>query len=93
MSSNDSSSGVLLCLMRIAFVIMIIILFVMVLLTGVYYALDLGVQGACRAVHDDQPFLINFVTDKLIEWNVMPYYSSEINRTVIDVISDCSNNI
>ncbi|CAF1109577.1 unnamed protein product, partial [Rotaria sordida] len=93
MSSNDSSSGVLLCLIRIAFVIMIIILIVMVLLTGVYYALDLGVQGACRAVHDDQPFLINFVTDKLIEWNVMPYYSSEINRTVIDVISDCSNNI
>ncbi|CAF1147390.1 unnamed protein product [Rotaria sordida] len=93
MSSNNGSSGILLCLIHIAFVIMIIILVIMVLLTGVYYALDLVVQGACRTVHDDQPFLINFIIDRLIKSNIMPYYSSEINRTVTDVISDCRNHI
>ncbi|CAF0996212.1 unnamed protein product [Rotaria sp. Silwood1] len=92
-SNNNGSSGILLCVMRIAFVIIIIILIAMILLTGVYYAVDLVVQGACRTVHDDQPFLINFIIDKLIESNIMPYYTSEINRTVTDVVSDCRNHI
>lgn len=50
--------------MRIAFGVMIILLVVLVLLTGVYYTLDLAVQGTCRTVHDDQPYLINVVTGK-----------------------------
>ena len=52
--------------MRIAFFIMLIILIAMTLVTGVYYATDLTLQGACRVVHDDQPFIINFTTCKLI---------------------------
>ncbi|CAF4230070.1 unnamed protein product [Rotaria sp. Silwood2] len=92
-SSNNGPSGILLCVMRIAFILIIIILIAMVLVTGVYYAVDLVVQGACRTVHDDQPFLIDLVIDKVIELNVMPYYNSEINRTVNDVISDCRNHI
>jgi hypothetical protein len=52
--------------MRIGFGVMMIMLIVMILLTGVYYALDLALHGSCRAVHNDQPFLINFATGKYL---------------------------
>jgi len=84
-NSNNGPSGVVLCLMRIAFVVMIIILVVMVLLTGVYYALDLAVQGTCRTVHDDQPFLINFITGKsfyIFIWNWNLYFFFEFYRQI-----------
>jgi hypothetical protein len=84
-NSNNGPSGVVLCLMRIAFVVMIIILVVMVLLTGVYYALDLAVQGTCRTVHDDQPFLINFITGKnfyIFIWNLNLYFFFEFYRQI-----------
>lgn len=45
--------------MRTAFFIMMIFLLLLVLLTTVVYAIDLANQGVCRAVHDDQPYLIN----------------------------------
>jgi hypothetical protein len=67
MSASNGPSSLILCLMRIAFGIMIVMLIILVLLTGVYYALDLAVQGSCRTVHDDQPFLINFVTGKYFD--------------------------
>jgi hypothetical protein len=52
--------------MRIAFAIMIILFIVLLLLTGVCYALDLAVQGSCRTIHDDQPFLVNMLSGKYI---------------------------
>ncbi len=58
---NKSPSRVLLCLMRIAFFLMIIMLVIMVILTGGYYAVNLSVQGACRAAHDDQSFWVSFI--------------------------------
>ncbi len=66
MNSNNGSSGVVLCLMRIAFIVMIILLVVLAILTGIYYTLDLALQSTCRTVHDDQPFLINLITGKYI---------------------------
>ena len=45
--------------MRLAFFLMMIFLLLLVLLTIVFYTLDLANQGLCRAVHDDQPYLIN----------------------------------
>jgi len=65
-NSKNGPSGVVLCLMRIAFFVMIILFVVLILLTGVYYALDLAVQSTCRTAHDDQPFLINLITSKYI---------------------------
>ena len=53
-------------MIRIAFALMIVILIILVLLTTVYYALDLVVQGGCRTIHDDQPFLIDFALGKFI---------------------------
>jgi hypothetical protein len=47
--------------MRIIFIPMAIMLVVIVLLTGVLYAVDLFAQGACRTVHDDQAFLVPFL--------------------------------
>ncbi len=58
---NKRPSRVLLCSMRIAFFVMIIMLVIMVILTGGYYALNLSLQGACRAGHDDQSFLVSFI--------------------------------
>jgi hypothetical protein len=54
--------SVVLCWMRIVFTPMLIMLIVIVLLTGALYGVDLVVQGACRTVHDDQPFLVSFLT-------------------------------
>lgn len=62
----NSNNGVVLCLMRIAFIVMIILLVILALLTGIYYTLDLALQSTCRTVHDDQPFLINLITGKYI---------------------------
>ena len=64
MKSSNGPSRVLLCLMRLAFVVMVILLIALLLLSGVYYAMDLVVQGTCRTVHDDQPFLISFLSGK-----------------------------
>ncbi len=61
---NKPGNNVVLCFMRIAFVVMIILLVIMALLTGIYYALDLAMQSTCRTVHDDQPFLINLMSGK-----------------------------
>lgn len=58
-SKKGNSSGVVPCLMRLAFFIMMIFLLLLVLLTIVFYTLDLANQGFCRTVHDDQPYLIN----------------------------------
>ncbi|CAF1620621.1 unnamed protein product [Rotaria magnacalcarata] len=93
MESDNGSSGVLFCFIRIAFIIMIIMLITMVLLTGVYYALDLAVQGACRTVHDDQPWLINFAIDNLVGLNNLFVDRAEMNRTTYNVINDCRDNV
>ncbi len=61
---NSSPSGVVLCLMRIAFFFMMILFIVMVVVTGIYYVLDLTLQSSCRTVHDDQPYLINLISGK-----------------------------
>ena len=36
----------------------------MALVTGVYYALDLAIQGTCRSLYDDQPYLINVLASQ-----------------------------
>ena len=60
--NNDSGRcGALVCFMRIAFTLMIIMLILMAIVTGVYYTLDLAVHSACRTVHKDRSFLIPFV--------------------------------
>ncbi|CAF4352140.1 unnamed protein product, partial [Adineta steineri] len=43
--TNKSSSCVVPCLMRLAYSIMVIIFIIMVIFSGVYYALDLSIQG------------------------------------------------
>ena len=67
-SSRQVSSGVWLCLMRIAFVVISIVLIILVVLTGVYYTADLSLQAGCRMVHDDQPLLVSFI---LGEWHLV----------------------
>jgi hypothetical protein len=52
--------------MRIAFFVMIILLVILVLVSGVYYVLDLVVQGSCQSIHNDQPHLINIISGKYI---------------------------
>jgi hypothetical protein len=107
--TSGSSSGVWFCLMRMGFGVMIIMLIIMVLLTGVYYGLDLAVQGACRTVHDDQPFLVSFLTgksiphilmefnfnyiDKFIGTNVIFINGTDVNTTIINVIHDCRDQV
>ena len=61
-SKSKGTSGVARCSMRIVFGLMMVLMIIAVLLAGVLYAVDLFVQGACRVVHDDQPFLISFLT-------------------------------
>lgn len=48
--------------MRIAFFVMIVMLIVLVIITGAYYALNLALQSGCRSMHDDQPFLVSLIT-------------------------------
>ena len=91
--SKNVSSGAVLCLMRIAFFLMIIILIILIILTGVYYIFDLALQGTCRSVHNDQPYLINFISNKLIESNVIFGNSTEMNQTMNNLINDCRNQI
>ncbi|CAF1430662.1 unnamed protein product [Adineta steineri] len=91
--TNRNSSCVVPCLMRLAYSIMVIIFIIMVIFSGVYYALDLSIQGACRSVHDDQPFLVSFVTDKIGGTHTSFFNGSDINTTVLNVIDDCHNNV
>ncbi|CAF4094688.1 unnamed protein product [Adineta steineri] len=91
--TNKNSSCVVPCLMRLAYSIMVIIFIIMVIFSGVYYALDLSIQGACRSVHDDQPFLVSFVTDKIGGTHTSFFNGSDINTTVLNVIDDCHNNV
>jgi hypothetical protein len=67
-SSSEKPSGVGLCLMRLAFIVMFIMLITLTVLTGVYYAADLSLQASCRMVNDDQPFLVSFIlSEPLLE--------------------------
>ncbi|CAF3941948.1 unnamed protein product [Adineta steineri] len=91
--TNKNSSCVVPCLMRLAYSIMIIIFIIMVIFSGVYYALDLSIQGACRSVHDDQPFLVSFVTDKIGGTHTSFFNGSDINTTVLNVIDDCRDKV
>ena len=61
-SGSQKTSAVCLCSMRLVFGVMMVLMIITVLLGGILYAVDLFVQGACRVVHDDQPFLISFLT-------------------------------
>lgn len=40
---------------------MMIILIIIVLVTGIFYGADILVQGGCRLVHNDQPFIVSFL--------------------------------
>ena len=64
-SKVQKPSGVVVCLMRVGFFVMMILLLVLVLVTAVYYILDLALQSGCRTVHDDQPYLINLASGNL----------------------------
>lgn len=44
---------------------MFLILLLMVLLSGLLHGMDLIVQGTCRAIHDDQPFIVETLVGKL----------------------------
>ena len=57
--------------MRIAFFVMIIVLVLMVLVTGVFFVIDLAVQGTCRSIHDDQPYLINVLTGTYLSSHIL----------------------
>lgn len=66
LQSNEKSSccctNAILCWMRIMFIPIMIILIVVVLLSGIFHGTDILVQGVCRLVHNDQPFLVTFLT-------------------------------
>ena len=61
-SKKGNSSGAVLCLMRLGFFVMMILLIVLSLVITVYYVLDIALQSGCRTAHNDQPYLINLVT-------------------------------
>ncbi|CAF1126923.1 unnamed protein product [Didymodactylos carnosus] len=93
--SSHCSPRVVLCWMRIVFTLMMIMLIVLVLLTGALYGLDLVAQGTCRTVHDDQPFLVSFLTDQLLGTNSNDLIigESDVQTTFTTMIDDCRNQI
>ncbi|UJR14761.1 hypothetical protein I4U23_001751 [Adineta vaga] len=90
---NKGPSGVVLCLMRIAFTVMIIMLIIMTILTGAYYTADIALHSACRTVHDDQSFLIPFITNQVIGTTTFFTDDTDLNTTVLNLIDDCHNHV
>ena len=61
-TSKCSKTGI--CCARIFFIPMLLILIIIVLISGILYGVNLFTQGTCRTVHENQPFLISFLTGK-----------------------------
>jgi len=70
------------CCIRVIFTFMAVIFLLLMLVTGVYYALNLFVQSSCQLVHEDQPFLVSLITD-----------DPKVNSTILNVIEDCRNDV
>ncbi|CAF1304289.1 unnamed protein product [Rotaria sordida] len=68
-------------------------LIVIVLVTGIFYGVDLFAQGACRTGHDDQSFLVSFFIDKLLGNNSNDFIIGELDVQSVftNIINDCRN--
>ncbi|CAF2925914.1 unnamed protein product [Rotaria sp. Silwood2] len=72
-----------------------IILIVIVLVTGVFHGVDLLAEGACRTVHNDQPFLVSFFIDQLLgaNSNDLVIDGLDVQTVFTSIIDDCRNHI
>ncbi|CAF3698773.1 unnamed protein product [Adineta steineri] len=68
-------------------------LVIIILLTGVLYASNLFVQGACRVAHDDQSFLVPFLLDELLgpAEDSLLIDGLDVPTTIKTIINDCQN--
>ncbi|CAF0805654.1 unnamed protein product [Adineta ricciae] len=91
--SGSERCGALLCFMRIAFTLMIIMIIPMAVVTGVYYTFDLAVHSACRTVHNDRSFLIPFVAEQVIGTGGFFTNKTELDTVATNIIDDCQDGV
>jgi len=63
---SDGCSNKGICCARIFILPMFIAMIVIILVSIILYVVDLGAQSTCRTVHENQPFLISFLTGNKI---------------------------
>lgn len=61
---GNNRSRRILCCTRILLTPIILITTIIILMSGIFYGMDLLDQGICRTVHDDQTFLVPFLIGK-----------------------------
>ena len=91
-SSSRNPSGVCLCLMRLAFVVMLIMVIVLSVLTGAYYAADLSLQASCRMVQNDQPFLVSFILgESLLAFTFTRWWIGDVSDEFVTADTSLGN--
>lgn len=63
-SSKISSSYCVICSMRISFTILLIASIILLLISSIFFALDMFLQSSCHLIHHKQHFLISYLTGK-----------------------------
>jgi hypothetical protein len=103
-SVSENHSCLFGCLIRFIFVL---IIFILILVTSFFYALDIFFQGSCRLIHDDHLFVISLITGKqtisneflrrkficLIDRFTGSIKNFDVNQTTFDVIDHCEKKI
>ncbi|CAF1061044.1 unnamed protein product [Adineta ricciae] len=86
-SSKISSSYCLICSIRISFTILFISSIILLLISSIFFALDMFFQSSCHLIHEKQHVLISYITENFLksidEFNV--------NSTLTNLIDDCRN--